>query len=113
MEFGGVLISTDNRADAKGQVLDRQELIDQLETALALVKQLAELSASHQADRGNHAFRNKYGFGQRADRVADLAFQTLHWRAATDMQNRSAAARGRDYREPRESVEPLRQGRLH
>jgi len=46
----GLLISTDNRAGAKGQVLDRQELVGQLEAALAIAKQLADLSSSHQAD---------------------------------------------------------------
>lgn len=55
----GLLISTDNRTGAKGQVLDRQELIGQLETALAIVKQLAELSASHQADSTDTAPQEK------------------------------------------------------
>lgn len=46
----GLLISTDNRAGAKGLVLDRQELVGQLEAALAIAKQLAELSETHEAD---------------------------------------------------------------
>ncbi|HEX7683070.1 MAG TPA: type VI secretion system Vgr family protein [Trinickia sp.] len=46
----GLLISTDSRAGAKGRVLDRQELVGQLEAALAIAKQLADLSSSHEAD---------------------------------------------------------------
>jgi len=45
----GLLISTDARPNASGQVLDRQELIGQLETALAIAKQLAELATTHEA----------------------------------------------------------------
>jgi type VI secretion system VgrG family protein len=46
----GLLVSTDNRPGAKGRVLDTQELVGQLEAALAIAKQLADLSSSHQAD---------------------------------------------------------------
>ncbi len=45
-----LLISTDVRANATGKVLDRQELIGQLEAALAIAKQLASLSETHEAD---------------------------------------------------------------
>jgi type VI secretion system secreted protein VgrG len=55
----GVLISADNRAGAKGRVLDGQELIGQLEVALAIAKQLAELSSSHQADGTDTAQQEK------------------------------------------------------
>ncbi|WP_176058496.1 type VI secretion system Vgr family protein [Paraburkholderia sp. BCC1876] len=55
----GLLISTDNRAGAKGQVLDRQELVGQLEAALAIAKQLADLSSSHQADGTDTAPQGK------------------------------------------------------
>ncbi|HWX00840.1 type VI secretion system Vgr family protein, partial [Collimonas sp.] len=45
----GLLITADPRPNAGGQVLDRQELIGQLETALAIAKQLAELANTHEA----------------------------------------------------------------
>ncbi|WP_165848032.1 type VI secretion system Vgr family protein [Paraburkholderia lacunae] len=45
-----LLISTDLRPNAKGAILDRQELIGQLEAALAIVKQLGDLSSTHEAD---------------------------------------------------------------
>ena len=46
----GLLISTDPRIKSTGRQLDRQELIGQLEAALAIAKQLAELSDTHHAD---------------------------------------------------------------
>lgn len=45
----GLLITADPRPNAGGQVLDRQELIGQLETALAIAKQLADLASTHEA----------------------------------------------------------------
>lgn len=45
----GLLLSADPRPGAKGATLDRQELIGQLETALSLAKQLAELTTTHEA----------------------------------------------------------------
>lgn len=55
----GLLISTDSRAGAKGKVLDRQELVGQLEAALAIAKQLADLSSSHDADSTDTAPQEK------------------------------------------------------
>lgn len=55
----GLLISTDSRAGAKGKVLDRQELVGQLEAALAIAKQLADLSSSHEADSTDTAPQEK------------------------------------------------------
>ena len=55
----GLLISTDKRAEAQGRVLDTQELVGQLEAALAIAKQLAELSSSHQADGTDTAPQEK------------------------------------------------------
>jgi type VI secretion system VgrG family protein len=55
----GLLISTDDRAHAKGRALDTQELVGQLEAALAIAKQLAALSSSHQADGTDTAPQQK------------------------------------------------------
>lgn len=55
----GLLISTDSRPGAKGKVLDRQELVGQLEAALAIAKQLADLSSSHEADSTDTAPQEK------------------------------------------------------
>jgi type VI secretion system VgrG family protein len=55
----GLLISTDGRAGASGQVLDRQELIGQLEAALAIAKQIADLSQTHDADGTDTAPQEK------------------------------------------------------
>lgn len=46
----GLLLTTDSRQKAQGSQLDRQELLGQLETALSLAKQLAELSTTHHAE---------------------------------------------------------------
>lgn len=46
----GLLISADARPNASGQVLDRQELIGQLDTVLAIAQKLGELSLTHEAD---------------------------------------------------------------
>ncbi|WDD96533.1 type VI secretion system tip protein VgrG [Burkholderia sp. FERM BP-3421] len=54
-----LLISTDARPNAKGAVLDRQELIGQLEAALAIAKQLADLSSVHEADGTDTAPQEK------------------------------------------------------
>lgn len=45
----GMLLSTDARNGAKGQVLDRAELVGQLELALSIAKNLSELSSTHEA----------------------------------------------------------------
>jgi type VI secretion system secreted protein VgrG len=45
----GLLLTADARANAKGNTLDRQELIGALDTALAVAKQLAELATTHDA----------------------------------------------------------------
>ncbi|KAB0641190.1 type VI secretion system Vgr family protein [Burkholderia stagnalis] len=45
-----LMISTDSRQNATGKVMDRQELIGQLETALAIARQLASLAETHEAD---------------------------------------------------------------
>lgn len=50
----GLLLSTDGRSRASGNQLDRQELIGQLEVALAQVKQLSELAQTHQAEDTDH-----------------------------------------------------------
>lgn len=65
-------------------------------------------------DKGIHAFRNKYEHGQRAQVESQISRikRCIGARLLT-RKDRMAAARGRDYREPRESVEQLRQGRLH
>lgn len=44
-----LLISTDLRAGASGATLDRQELLGNLQTALAIAGQLSELATAHQA----------------------------------------------------------------
>lgn len=45
----GMLLSTDGRNKASGRVLDRAELIGQLELALSVAKRLSELSSTHDA----------------------------------------------------------------
>ncbi|VWC92778.1 phage-like baseplate assembly protein [Burkholderia lata] len=45
----GMLLTTDGRNNANGRVLDRAELIGQLELALSIAKRLGELSATHDA----------------------------------------------------------------
>lgn len=45
----GLLITTDGQPKAQGDALARQELIGQLEAALAIAKQLAELATTHEA----------------------------------------------------------------
>lgn len=55
----GLLISTDSRAQAKGRALDSQELVGQLEVALAIAKQLADVSSRHQADGTDTAQQEK------------------------------------------------------
>lgn len=45
----GLLITTDAQARAQGEALARQELAGQLDTALAIARQLAELADTHQA----------------------------------------------------------------
>ncbi|WP_175836706.1 type VI secretion system Vgr family protein [Burkholderia anthina] len=45
----GMLLSTDGRNGAKGHVLDRAELVGQLELALSIAKNLSELSSTHEA----------------------------------------------------------------
>ncbi|NIF91597.1 type VI secretion system Vgr family protein [Burkholderia sp. Cy-637] len=54
-----LLISADVQPNAKGAVLDRQELIGQLEAALAIAKQLADLSSTHEADSTDTAAQER------------------------------------------------------
>jgi hypothetical protein len=55
-------------------------------------------------DEGVHSFRTNTGTASAPGRVADLVRQMLYWGTPTGAQNRIPAARGRNYRVPRESV---------
>jgi len=46
----GLLLSADHRARASGRIDAREELLGQLEVALATMKQLAELATTHEAE---------------------------------------------------------------
>lgn len=49
----GLLITSDAQPKAQGEALARQELIGQLDTALAIARQLAELAETHQAGKAD------------------------------------------------------------
>jgi type VI secretion system secreted protein VgrG len=46
----GLLLSTDHRAKAAGRLDAREELLGQLDVAMSIMKQLAELAATHEAE---------------------------------------------------------------
>ncbi|WP_242538852.1 hypothetical protein [Trinickia acidisoli] len=62
-------------------------------------------------EKGIHAFQNKYGCVKRALGEAQIS-RTKRYIGARLLKPRLTVARGRDYRESREPVEQLRQGRL-